>query len=70
MPMGNLIMPVIGPFEAKFTGGICMTCDQPIVSGEKVMWLKGQGMWHADCKTPTSISMYVAEEVKKRKRES
>ena len=60
--MGRL---VIGPFPAKFTGSICMTCEEVIHQGESVYWLRGEGTWHASCKTPRSVDMYVREAAKK-----
>lgn len=56
---------IVGPFEAKFPSE-CASCNGEIQMGDKIYWLPGPNKiaWHADCKVPRSLSMYVREQSK------
>ncbi len=49
-----------GPIVAKFPAD-CLSCGARIHEGDKVYWVKGVGVWHAEDERPRSLEVYVRE---------
>ena len=40
---------------------VCLSCEEEVRFGQPANWVKGVGIWHADCPEPRNLATYVRE---------